>query len=206
MVWRACKNTLPTKLRLKARGIGKDGGCNMCGVDESSGHALWSCRSAEAVWCGTRLKLPSFHVLPSDFIDIVWEIKNRCERVNWELFATTIWGIWNNRNQVRHGGQCKSYEVIMKGAADYLNEYQAANMSTEHLTIPEAVRWRPPKQGWYKVNTDGATFEDIKCCGVGVVIRNEKGELMGALSKKFGLPLGGLEAEAMAIEEGVALA
>ena len=29
---------------------------------------------------------------------------------------------------------------------------------------------------------------------------------MGALSKKFGLPLGGLEAKVTAIEEGVALA
>ena len=94
----------------------------------------------------------------------------------------------------------------MKEAAEYLNEYQAANMCTEHSTIPEVVRWRPPKQGWYKVNTDGATFDDIKCCGVGVVIRNERGELMGALSKKFGLPLGGLEVEAMIVEEGVALA
>ena len=79
-------------------------------------------------------------------------------------------------------------------------------MCAEHFTIPEAVMWRPPKQGWYKVNIDGATFDDIKCYGVGVVVRNERGELMGALSKKFGLPLGGLEAEAMAVEEGVALA
>ena len=87
-----------------------------------------------------QVKTPFFSCSPSDFIDIVWEIKNRCERVNWELFATTIWGIWNNRNQVRHGGQCKSFEVIVKGVADFLNEYQAANMSTEHSTIPEAIR------------------------------------------------------------------
>ena len=113
----------------------------MCGLGESSRHALWSCRTAEVVWCGTRLKLPFFRVPPSDFI----EIKNRCERVNWELFATTIWELWNNRNQVRHGGQCKSYEVIVKEAAEYLNEYQVANMCAKHSTIPEPVTWRPPK-------------------------------------------------------------
>ena len=73
-------------------------------------------------------------------------------------------------------------------------------------TTLDAVVWRPPKLGWYKVNTDGATFDDIKCFGVGVVIKNERGEIMGALSKKFMLPLGGLEAEAKAIEDGVVLA
>ena len=130
---------------------------------------------AEAVWCETRLKLPNFCDPPSDFIDIVWEIKNRCEGVNWELFATTVWGPWNNRNQVRHGGQCKSYEVIVKEVAKYLKEYQAANMCAENTTTPKAVSWRPPKQSWYKVNTDGATFDDIKSCGVGVVIKNERG-------------------------------
>ena len=68
------------------------------------------------------------------------------------------------------------------------------------------ITWKSPKAGWYKVNTDGVTFEDIKSCGVGVVIKNERGELMGALSKKFELPLGGLEAEAKAMEVGVAFA
>ena len=55
LFWRACKNILPTKLFMKACGIGKDGACDMCGLGESSVHALWSCRIAEAVWCGTRL-------------------------------------------------------------------------------------------------------------------------------------------------------
>ena len=132
LFWRACKNILPTKLFLKARGIGKDGACDMCGLGESSGHALWSCRIAEAVWCSTRLKLPYFHDPPSDFIDIAWEIKNRWVGVNWNLFATTVWGLWNNENQVRRGGQCKSYEMIVKEVIEYLKEYQAANMCAEH--------------------------------------------------------------------------
>ena len=38
MFWRACKNILPTKLRLKARGIGKEGGCDLCGVNHRVMH------------------------------------------------------------------------------------------------------------------------------------------------------------------------
>nr|POE67399.1 phenylalanine ammonia-lyase 1 [Quercus suber] len=50
LLWRACKNILPTKLRLKARGIDVNEKCDLCGKAESSGHALWSCNIAEAVW------------------------------------------------------------------------------------------------------------------------------------------------------------
>ena len=209
LFWRACKNILPTKLRLKACGIDLDGGCDMCGSGELTGQVLWSCKMAEAVWSGTRLKLPFFQDPPTEFIDIVWAIKERFAGANWELFATTVWGLWNNRNQVRHGGQCKSHEQIVKEAADYLKEYQAANKGARNTTtsaVSDAVKWKPPKPGWYKVNTDGATFADLKCCGIGVVVRNERGKIMGALSKKLGLPLGGLEAKAKAIEEGVELA
>ena len=96
--------------------------------------------------------------------------------------------------------------MIVKEATKYLKEYQATNMRAKKTTTLDAVVWRPPKPGWYKVNTDEATFDDIKCFGVGVVIRNERGEIMGGLSKKFMLPLGGLEAEAKAVEDGVVLA
>jgi len=42
--------------------------------------------------------------------------------------------------------------------------------------------------GWVKANFDGAIFEDISAVGIGVVVRNEHGEIIAAMAEKIPLP------------------
>ena len=94
-------------------------------------------------------------------------------------------------------------------AGRYVEEFRQSNMTNpKPLKQPPQARphWRPPKSGWFKIIVDGAIFKDPHCCGIGVIIKNDKGQIMGAMSKKLPLPLGALEVEAKATEEGITLA
>ena len=75
------------------------------------------------------------------------------------------------------------------------------------IKTPEVnVGWVFPQQPWLKVNVDGAVFERQRAAGVGVVIRDHLRLVRAALSMKIHAPLGSLEIEAKAMEEGMRFA
>ena len=55
----------------------------------------------------------------------------------------------------------------------------------------------------YKINVDGVVFSSQKQARIGVIIRYSKGNFITGLSKKLNAPLGAIEAEAKAFEEGI---
>ena len=92
-MWRACKNILPTNYCLKLRKIPIEDAYGVCGLVESSGHALWDCEAAGAVWRESNMSLPKLKNSHRDFMDVVWKFWEERREINWECFATTAWCI-----------------------------------------------------------------------------------------------------------------
>ena len=112
-----------------------------------------------------------------------------------------MWCIWKNRNAAKFEGKCKEVTRIVTEANASVEEF-SEQLGAQKQPAPSRIgRWTPPSEGWYKVNMDRAVFKGLGSCGIGIVIRNERGEIMGAMSKRLDLPLQALEMEAKAFKE-----
>nr|XP_023916996.1 uncharacterized protein LOC112028530 [Quercus suber] len=142
-----------------------------------------------------------------EFIDVVGQL------LKWkdvypdimERAMITYWGIWRNRNEVKHGGKRKTGEAVIKCSNFLLEEFQTANevRSRQEAQTREVVRWIALKHGQYKVNCNAAVFTRSREVGFGVIIRDCAGLVIATLSKK-GIGLSGaVEAEAKAMEVAV---
>ncbi|KAK9986544.1 hypothetical protein SO802_031495 [Lithocarpus litseifolius] len=101
---------------------------------------------------------------------------------------------------------CNSCEVTPGVTLVKLHQRARERVSdfAQHNTAPTApVRcpttgWQPPEHGRYKVNVDGALFDADNTAGLGVVIRDEHGQVMASLSERIPLPPTVIEVEALA--------
>ena len=205
-MWRACKNILPTNYCLWRRKVSTNDECVFCGLSESLGHALWDCWMAEAVWKETKMVLPKACHPNCEFIDVIWKGWEDWKEIEWERLACTAWCIWKNRNAAKFEGKIKQAKELASEALALVKEFKGQLEAPRQRAPSRTAGWTPPRKGWYKVNVDGTVFEESGSCGIGVVTRNERGLLMGEMSKKLDLPLGALEVEAKAFEEGILLA
>ncbi|KAK7851238.1 putative ribonuclease h protein [Quercus suber] len=180
--WKAARNILDSNEALRQRHIEVDSGCALCrNPTENILHILWFCAHAKNVWNSSKFYLP-FDIGPTwSFLDVLENLQ-RFEDVQpglIERFISVCWGIWKERNIIRTGGSSKPGRVTLKNSLGLMNEYQLANEGSRNPAAepPEQIRWKPPSQGQYKVNTDGAVFANQRKVGLGVLIRDCSGAL-----------------------------
>lgn len=109
---------------------------------------------------------------------------------------------------MNHGGKFYDPTSLNRRATDYLEECRNAK---RHLTVdlilqPSSEAWKPPPQSMYKLNFDAALFMDLNRTGFGAVIRNDRREVMAAMSAKGPTVKSSEEAEMLACRKSIEFA
>ena len=74
-----------------------------------------------------------------------------------------------------------------------MGEYQACREIPAKVNSDVASNWTPPPpHERYKINVDGVVFASQKEAGLGVLVRDAEGRVVGACRKKIMAPLGAL--------------
>jgi hypothetical protein len=87
-LWKGCNDILPTKEKLYKWKCVSEPFCPQCGTEvETSGHFLWSCLAAGAVWSLCTPKLQKGIIREGDFQSIFFSLCNRLDTQEVELMA-----------------------------------------------------------------------------------------------------------------------
>ncbi|KAK9993191.1 hypothetical protein SO802_022894 [Lithocarpus litseifolius] len=123
-----------------------------------------------------------------------------------DLFASIAWSIWVRRNKLRVGEDSFPVQKIPGFDSQNLLEFQSKKKKKKPLgSCPRVTRVKcsPPVPNGFKTNFDGAMFHDTDEVDIGVVVRNCKGEVLAAFSKKIPMPASVLVLEMLAARRAV---
>ena len=210
-IWRACRESLPTKKNLCTRKLTRNSTCDLCqeGVEDVI-HSLWGCPVLKEIWWEEPCLRQQLYTQFVDFRDLCLGVTNIEDQHLAERFAFVAWSIWHTCNASRMKIPCLPYARLYQDSMDRLQEYQAAQTLDEPADSPvldqeihqAPTKWRPTCSNIYKANFDGAVFQELQKAGIGVVIRNSNGEVIGILSESYFLPATVEEVETNCMQKG----
>ena len=82
----------------------------------------------------------------------------------------------------------RTAKEIIDCAGQLLGEFQSCRCldgKVVHQSTPPKQHWKPPTMGQLKINVDATVRQNKSFNGVGLVIRNEEGEVLMAVSKRI---------------------
>ncbi|GAU31898.1 hypothetical protein TSUD_270830 [Trifolium subterraneum] len=186
LLWRICKECLPTRVRLRNRYVQCPVECPFClSKPEEDWHMFFGCEGSKNAW---------------------YENKQVAGKT-----ATLLWYIWQNRNnKVWNDTKINAQQVGLQ-VTHMWHEWAAVqgiicaqqNQEQQLQTDRAVMQWQQPQFGYFKCNVD-ASFYDIEgATGWGWYVRDHRGRFVIAGTNIMHQRLNTLEGEAMAIKEAM---
>ncbi|XP_062166703.1 uncharacterized protein LOC133872984 [Alnus glutinosa] len=101
-----------------------------------------------------------------------------------ELVGVVARNLWFCRNVVVYGKPNSPYNTVVSNASNSLTSFKDANFQKLAGTVGKngELRWKVHMDGFVKVNWDAAVENTKKKMGIGVIIRDSKGEVAKAMA------------------------
>lgn len=207
-VWRALSNCLPTMVMLRQKNVSVNSLCQICRLgEETVEHILCKCDFANQCW---QRIIPQVQCNDDSSIFQWWEkVLEVCDNEKRAEVATICWSLWRARNVLIWNKKYTQLNVVIANAKQYLLQWRIAQKNTTQPRYPYFAEgdgleiWVAPQVDYMKISVDAATFCEYNAYGLGMVARNDKGELIQAKSKcRFGIVSVHM-AEALAIKEAL---
>ncbi|XP_075654704.1 uncharacterized protein LOC142624852 [Castanea sativa] len=181
-IWRACKDSLPLRTKLFDRKISNSFSCVLCNdAAESCSHLLWECSFAQAVWLEAPFRNSFSFPLHTQFIDIIDAAIKKLQSPEFEILCVAFWMIWNCRNKVVFENSNPKPDGLWSRASIYTLEFMEVNKKHLVSSAARVCRWSPPSiDSVFKLNIAISQSKSSSFVGVGLLIRNSKGEVMAA--------------------------
>ncbi|XP_035551510.1 uncharacterized protein LOC118349853 [Juglans regia] len=172
-LWKVGNDVLATRKNLWRRRVIESATCPICKREgETAMHILWQCPAARDVWAG------SFRAIQK------WTAEEDCFLAFWDKAMQKL--------------EAEDLEIVAV-AKTILEDFKEAQLQiinpieeprqleTSGSNRGRHVLWKKPDQGGFKANWDAAL--NSKFMGLGVVIRNENGEVVAcACSRRLPAP------------------
>ncbi|PNX55458.1 ribonuclease H [Trifolium pratense] len=191
LIWRILNQALPVRDRLNTRGIRCDPICPRCNKAlETTDHVFKQCDWAQAIWFGSPMSINFQSMEPTiSFMD--W-ISNVILNEETECVANIIaitYSIWRARNLLVFQEKDLPVMNVVQQAMLNANEYRTLSIVPHLSSSTSATKsrgndnyWTPPTNGTLKLNVDAHPCDDGRW-GLGLVLRTEAGECVGAATK-----------------------
>ncbi|XP_018820941.2 uncharacterized protein LOC108991215 [Juglans regia] len=187
-VWRAVSDLLPTRKNLWKKKIVEDPLCPICNLNEETiSHVMWSCPATVDVWGDTRSPISKWPSGDCNFEQKWLDLCRVMDQESMEKVAVIMRGIWYRRNKYVFENKFWRPGNVVQMAVTGLEDYYSVNEKKTGLNKGKGEdrgksHWRCPVDVDFKVNFDGAFDQSSSKIGMGVVIRDKKGEVVAALS------------------------
>ena len=188
LCWRACRDALPTCVKLFQRGVEVDAHCPVCGAGyETPSHIFLDCEFAMDFWRKSPFRLNTFSRDHGDFGAWCHNFLRVLDAEQSGLLITLIWGLWTLRNrwvfEKKREKVGTSLERLVGSWRGYLAAMEEQKGQNHEKKAGTSV-WLPPPKDVLKVNVDAAIGGDRKR-GIGVIVRDCLGETKLAACKRI---------------------